>query len=74
MLGLVGLLCGLGLLALGAIAFLVVVGLVPVSLLVGAWAGRRTEYGPAVAGLAISSGFGVGRILALRIGATERPP
>lgn len=74
MFGRVGLLCGLGLLALGALVFLVAVGLVPASLLVGAWAGRRTEYGPAVAGLAISSGFGAGRILALRIGATDRPP
>ena len=73
MLGRVGLFCGLGLLALGVLAFLVADGLVPVSLLVGAWAGRRTEYGPAVAGLAISSAFGAGRNLVGRIGATDRP-
>lgn len=60
------------LLALGVRAFkaLVVEGLM-VSLLLGAWPGRLTEYGPAVAGLAIS---GRGRNLVGRIGATERPP
>jgi hypothetical protein len=73
-LGRVGLFCGLVLLALGVLAFLVAEGLVPVSLLLGAWAGRRTEYGPAVAGLATSSAFGAGRNLVGRIGATDRPP
>jgi hypothetical protein len=63
---------GLVLLALGVRAFkaLVVEGLM-VSLLLGAWVGRLTEYGPAVAGLVIS---GRGRNLVGRIGATDRPP
>lgn len=73
-LGLVGFFGGLGLLALGVLAFLVAEGLVLVSLLLGAWPGRRTEYGPAVAGLATSSAFGAGRNLVGLIGATERPP
>ena len=67
-----GFLGGLVLLALGVLAFKVLDadGLI-VSLLLGAWPGRRTEYGPAVAGLAIS---GRGRNLVGRMGATDRPP
>lgn len=71
---------GLVLLALGVLAFNVldVDGLVavPDSLLVGAWTGLLTEYGPAVAGLVISGlgTSGLGRILAGRVGAAESPP
>lgn len=80
MFGLAANLFGLVLLTLGVLAFsgLLAEGVVEgaESLLVGAWTGRLTEYGPAVAGLAISgldtSGFG--RIFVGRIGATERPP
>jgi hypothetical protein len=50
------------------------VGLALLSLLLGAWPGLRTEYGPAVAGLATSSGRGAGRNLVGRTGATDRPP
>jgi hypothetical protein len=78
--GLAASLFGLVLLALGVLAFkaLLADGVVveAESLLVGAWTGLLTEYGPAVAGLVIScldtSGFG--RIFVGRIGATERPP
>lgn len=80
MFGLAASLFGLVLLALGVLAFK---GLAPdgvvdraESLLVGACTGLLIEYGPAVAGLAIScldtSGFG--RIFVGRMGATERPP
>lgn len=63
---------GLVLLALGVLVFRVLEadGLM-VSLLLGAWPGLLTEYGPAVAGLAAISGR---RNLVGRIGATERPP
>jgi hypothetical protein len=44
------------------------------SLLLGPCPGRRTEYGPAVAGRAVSSGRGAERNFVGRIGATERPP
>ena len=60
------------LLALGVRAFCILGadGLIVESLLLGAWPGRRTEYGPAVAGLAIS-----GRLNFVgRIGATDKPP
>ena len=75
MFGLVGILLGVALFALGVLAFVarVVDGLVP-SLFVGPCPGRLTEYGPAVAGLAASSGRGAGRNFVGRIGATERPP
>lgn len=53
---------------------LVVDGLVLDSLLPVPWPVRRTEYGPAVAGLAASSGLGAGRNLVGRMGATESPP
>lgn len=71
-LGTLLLLGGLVVAALGARALcvLVLVGLI-LSLLAVAWAGLRTEYGPAVAGLAIS---GRGRIFVGRIGATDKPP
>jgi hypothetical protein len=63
------------LVALGVLAFTGLVdGLGFESLLLGPWPGRRTEYGPAVAGLAASSGFGAGRNFVGRIGATESPP
>lgn len=74
MFGLVGgFFCGLVLLALGVLAFtvLAVEGLM-VSLLLGAWPGLLTEYGPAVAGLAVISGRG--RNFVGRMGATDRPP
>lgn len=61
--------------ALGSLGFDgLVEGLVVESLLLGACPGRRTEYGPAVAGRGASSGRDAGRNLVGRMGATERPP
>lgn len=70
-----GLLGGLLLDVLGVLAFngLVVEGLVVDSVL-GPCPGRRTEYGPAVAGLAASSGRGAAGRFVGRIGATDSPP
>lgn len=71
---------GVELLALGVLAFNVLLadGLVVLlaSLFVGACTGLLTEYGPAVAGLAISGldTSGLGRIFVGRVGAAERPP
>ena len=64
---------GLILLTLGVLAFaaLIVDGLMLDSLLLGPWAGLLTEYGPAVAGLAISGRLNFAPGL---IGATESPP
>lgn len=66
---------GLVLLALGVrVLSTLVDGLVFVSLLLGPCPGRLTEYGPAVAGLAVNSGRGAGRNFVGRIGATDKPP
>lgn len=80
MFGLGAIFLGLLLVALGVLALNVldVDGLVvvPDSLLVAAWTGLLTEYGPAVAGLLISGReiSGLGLIFAGRVGAAESPP